>query len=325
VNTSVQDASVSSAVFDVIALGETMLALAPPPGESLRSCSGLLVDHAGAESNTCVGLSRLGLRVAWVSRLGSDAAGDRVLEALRSDGIDTTWVRRDPDRPTGLMLKEPAVGVRYYRTGSAASVLDSRDLANVPVASSRAVLVTGVTALIGPRPHAAGLALLASARGMRIVDPNLRAGLWGSDRRIELVGAFIERCDLLLAGAQELAELLGGGAGESLARRAAARGPQEVVVRDARTVGALRSDGSWHDLPILRDAVVDPIGAGDAFNAGYIAVRLRNGSVEEALAAGVRCGASVTGSASDTSGFPHGIDHVVYSRSPGPRGHDDQT
>ena len=304
--------------LDLIALGETMLALAPPPGESVRQASALLVDHAGAESNTCVGLARLGFRVAWVSRLGADAAGDRILAALASEGpggIDTRWVGRDATRPTGVMIKEPGAGVRYYRAGSAASVIAPEDLAVVPVAEARAVLVTGVTALIGPRPHAAGLALLNAARGLRIVDPNLRSGLWGSDRRAELVRPFIERCDLLLSGAQELAELIGDGDAEALARRASfdsrrlaqdrsERGPKEVVVRDASSIGALGADGSWHVLDVRRDAAVDPIGAGDAFNAGYIAVRLRGGTIDDALRAGARCGAAVTTAVSDTAGFP---------------------
>src|SRR5258705_7807008 len=108
--------------YDLLALGETMLALAPPAGRAIRDAPSLLVDHAGAESNTCVGLARLGLRVAWVSRLGADAAGDRILDALISEGIDTRWVERDADRATGLMIKEPGVGVRYYRSESAASV-----------------------------------------------------------------------------------------------------------------------------------------------------------------------------------------------------------
>ena len=60
--------------YDLIALGETMTALAPPPGDTIRTASVLQIDHAGAESNTCVGLARLGLRVAWISRLGADAA-----------------------------------------------------------------------------------------------------------------------------------------------------------------------------------------------------------------------------------------------------------
>jgi 2-dehydro-3-deoxygluconokinase len=141
-------------LYDLVALGETMIALAPPPGETIHSAVHLLVDHAGAESNTCVGLSRLGLRVAWVSRLGADHAGDRIHAALTGEGVDTRWVSRDPGRPTGLMLKEAGGSVRYYRTGSAASAM---------------------------------VTFLGSARGLRIVDPNLRLGLWGSDRRVELV------------------------------------------------------------------------------------------------------------------------------------------
>ena len=182
-------------------------------------------------------------------------------------------------------------------------MLDAADLDEVPVAEARAVLVSGVTALIGPQPHAAGLAMLAAAHGLRIVDPNLRQGLWGSDRRAELVRPFIDRCDLLLTGAQELAELFGGGAAEPLARQVAGRGVREVVVRDAAAIGVF-AGGDWRTLDIRRDAAVDAIGAGDAFNAGYIAVRLRGGSIDDALRSGARCGAAVTREVSDTAGFP---------------------
>src|SRR5258705_9838069 len=109
--------------YDLLALGETMLALAPPAGRAIRDAPALLVDHAGAESNTCVGLARLGLRTAWVSCLGADAAGDRILAALRAEGIDVQWVQRTATRPTGLMLKDPDAGVQYYRRESAASAM----------------------------------------------------------------------------------------------------------------------------------------------------------------------------------------------------------
>jgi 2-dehydro-3-deoxygluconokinase len=146
---------------------------------------------------------------------------------------------------------------------------------------------------------------------LRIVDPNLRQGLWGSDRRAELVRPLVERCDLLLAGVEELAEILGAGragkAGgkdtEALAGLATKLGPREVVVRGAAAVGAL-ADGVWRELAIRRGDAVDPVGAGDAFNAGYIAVRLRGGSIDQALKAGVYCGAAVTAASSDTAGFP---------------------
>jgi len=289
-------------IWDLIALGETMAAFTPSPGQSWQSASEALVDHAGAESNTCVGLARLGLQVAWVSRLGLDGPGDRILDALRAERVDTRFVRRDETCPTGIMLKDRGV-VRYYRSQSAASRINPQDLDGVPVGTARAVLVTGVTALIGPEPQAAGLALLARAGGIRIVDPNLRAGLWGSARRVELVRPFIEHCDLLLGGVAEFTELFDATGDQPLARRAAECGPREVVVRGADRVGAMR-DGQWWTLEITRRDAVDPIGAGDAFNAGYIAVRLRGGSIDAALSAGVRCGDAVTTAPSDTSAFP---------------------
>ncbi len=296
--------------YDVIALGETMTALAAAPGEALRTAAALIVDHAGAESNTCIGLARLGLRTAWVSRLGADTLGDRILAALAAEGVATDWVRRDASRPTGVMIKDPPAGVRYYRAGSAASAIEAADLDAIPVADARAVLVTGVTALIGPQPQAAGLVLLDRARGLRIVDPNFRKGLWGSDRRVELVRPYVARCDLLLAGASEIEELIRASIRDprALALRLRSehdgRGPSEIVVRDEHVVGVLDADGRWHSVEIERTAAVDPIGAGDAFNAGYIATRLGGGSIDEALAMAVRCGAAVTTTTSDTAGFP---------------------
>ena len=94
-----------------------------------------------------------------------------------------------------------------------------------------------------------------------------------------------------------------GSDADALARAAAAIGPREVVVRDASIVGAL-ADGAWRAIDIRRDAVVDAIGAGDAFNAGYISARLRGQSIEDALELAVRCGTAVTTSVSDTAGFP---------------------
>ncbi|HEY6549150.1 MAG TPA: sugar kinase [Vicinamibacteria bacterium] len=298
--------------YDLIALGETMLALSPPAGETLQRAASLVVDHAGAESNTCVGLARLGFQVAWVSRLGEDPPGDRILEALRSEGIDTRFVRRDPRRQTGVMFKDPvAQRVRYYRAGSAASALDPEDIAGLPLAEARAVLVTGVTALLGPGPQATALALLGAAASLRVVDPNLRRGLPGSDRWKELVLPLFERADLVLSGEQELAELLGPGDPQDLARRCARRGPREVVVRGTHRLGALQADGAWVEADIQRSDAVDAVGAGDAFNAGYLAVRLRGGPVPDALRAGIHCGTAVAMSLGDTAGFPHTLADTV--------------
>ena len=231
-------------IYDLIALGETMATFCPPTGTALCDATSLIVDHGGAESNTCVGLARLGFRVAWISKLGADPLGDRVLEALRKEGIDTQWVVRDNARPTGIMVKDPVNRrVHYYRAGSAASTLRPQDMESVPVSEARAVLVTGITALIGADPQSAAIAMLEAARGLRVVDPNFRRGLWGSDRRLELVLPLIERCDLLLAGDQELIEVFGQ-ADPDRALAGSARGRRSLRRPDRRTKNTPRVDGT---------------------------------------------------------------------------------
>jgi 2-dehydro-3-deoxygluconokinase len=288
---------------DVIALGETMRSVVTVvglPGEAPTE----LVTHGGAESNTCVALARLGFGAAWVSRLGTDNAGGRVLEELRACGVDLRWVRRDPERPTGWMFREtrgaPPV---YERTDSAASALEPSDLDGVPVEQAPAVLVTGITAMLGEGPQRAAITLLERAKGLRVVDPNLRRGLWGSDRARELILPLVERADLLLGGEHELAELVGGAGGRALAERCRELGPREVVLkRGAGGAAALTSEAWVEHRPSPRFDV-DPVGAGDAFNAGYLAARLSAGSVEEALERGARSGADVASTVGDTRPF----------------------
>ena len=294
--------------YDLIALGETMATLCPPPGVSLANAPSLVVDHGGAESNTCVGLARLGFQVAWVSKLGSDPLGDRVLEALQKEGLNLRWVGRDDARHTGVMIKDPMNHrVHYYRAGSAASTLAPRDLEGVPVSEARAVLVTGITAMIGADPQSAALALLTSAPGLRVVDPNFRRGLWGSDRRVELVLPLIRCCDLVLAGDQELAEIFGHADPQELARRCLQHGPREVVVRCDDLVGSLTNVSGWSEIKIQSESTADPMGAGDAFNAAYIGCRLVGKSVDEALPFAIRCARAVALSPGDTSGFPRNL------------------
>ena len=294
--------------FDVIALGETMLSLVAADGP-LASATRFHVTHGGAETNALVGLTRLGLRTAWVSRLGTDVVGDRIHGALADEGIDLRWTRRDERRPTGVMIRDTQGCVEYRRAGSAASALSVGDLQSVPIETARAVVVTGITGLLGAEPQQAALALLTRATGVRAVDAHLRPGLWGSDRGRELVLPLIANCDLALGGEHELRHLVGDDdasvRGEALARRIHELGPAEIVVkRGPDGAGVLDRAGRWHEHAPAPVADVDPVGAGDAFNAGYLAARLGGADVADALVQGAHCGAAVAGVIGDTEGFP---------------------
>jgi sugar/nucleoside kinase (ribokinase family) len=123
--------------LDVITLGETMVAFAADEPGPLAEASHYTRIVAGAESNVGVGLARLGVRVAWVSRLGRDSFGDYVRRAIEREGVDCSAVVVDDTRPTGFMLKSRANDasdptVEYFRRGSAASALSP------PTSTSRA-------------------------------------------------------------------------------------------------------------------------------------------------------------------------------------------
>src|SRR3954452_22346809 len=171
---------------------------------TLATAAAFRATHGGAESNACVALARAGLRVAWVSRLGADHAGDRIRSALQGEGVDLRWVVTDADRPTGAMFRDRDGGLAYLRAGAAGSALAARDLDCVPVEDARAVLVTGITAMLGPGPQRAAIELLDRATGLRMVDPNLRPGLWGSEHAADLIRPLVRRCDLLIGGEHEL-------------------------------------------------------------------------------------------------------------------------
>ena len=288
---------------DVVALGETMLSIVAVDGP-LERATRFRATHGGAESNVCVGLARRGHRAAWVSALGEDPPGERVADALAREGVDLRWVRRDPDRQTGLMLRDTLGTVRYYRAGSAASAMSPTDLGGVPIEDARAVFVTGITALIGADPGRAALELLRRATGLRAVDVNLRPRLWGSDRAVELIGPLLASADVVLAGEGEW-RAFAPGEGIELARRIAARGPREVIVkRGPRGACALDARGRWIEHAPEPGPNVDPVGAGDAFDAGYLSARLDGGDVADALSVAAECGAAVAACVGDTEGFP---------------------
>jgi|SRR3984957_9687851 len=99
-----------SPTLDLLTFGETMVLFAPSERGTLESAPAYHASIGGAESNCAIGLARLGYSVAWVSRLGCDPFGARVLKTIRGEGVDVSRVQMCDSGPTGLMFKEPGPG-----------------------------------------------------------------------------------------------------------------------------------------------------------------------------------------------------------------------
>lgn len=300
----------------VVTIGESMALLTVPAGRQLRGGAGVPVGFGGAESNVAIGLARLDVPVGWISRVGDDAFGSLITRELRGEGVEVL-AAVDAQAPTGLMVKEHRHGipwrVRYYRAGSAASRLDPADLATGAVidaiCSARVLHLTGITAAISPSALATlhRAIEIARAAGTSVsFDVNHRSALWSDAQAAPVLAQLCASADLVFAGEAEAALVLGArdSGKEELARGLARLGPSTVVLKlGARGALALTDDRivAVEPDPIT---VVDPVGAGDAFVAGYLGALVDGCSTIDCLRRGNRLGGAVCQVPGDWEGLP---------------------
>ena len=174
-----------NSTFDVVTFGETMVLCAPAERGTLEYASAYHASIGGAESNSAVGLTRLGHSVSWVSRVGRDPFGSRILKTLRGEGIDVSRVELSDGEPTGIMFKEPGPGnttrIFYYRRQSAASTLRPEPFESL---QAKYLFVTGITPALSDSNRKLTFELVDKFRaaGTKIAfDPNMRFRLWSAD------------------------------------------------------------------------------------------------------------------------------------------------
>ena len=310
--------------IEVVTLGESLVSLVAAQPGPLAEAHTFERVVAGAEANVAVGLARLAHRVAYVGRVGDDAFGTVILRRLRGEGVDVRHLQVDPGQFTGMMARElrdlgPAEAI-YHRAGSAGSRLSPADVeaAAQLFDGARWLHLTGITPALSASAAAAVDAAIDRARacGLTVsLDLNIRRKLWPEERAVDALGRLSARVDVVFGGTDEaalvsgLARSLEAGAGVD-PRRAAETlldlGPTTAVIK-LGAGGALQlgRDGVAVRHPGVRvPRSVDPVGAGDAFCAGYVAACLEGLAVEAALALGNACGAAVVATVGDLSGLP---------------------
>lgn len=267
----------------VVTAGETMALLDPEREGELELGDRLRLRFAGAESNFAIALARLDVPVTWISRLGADRLGALIHESLRAEGVDVRWVRAMHDAPTGLFYKWRADGrtsVAYHRRGSAASRMQPADVPHEALEGASLVHLTGITPALGEGPRELVLDVARRARAMGAIvtfDPNYRAALWdGPSAAAAAMEPVLEHVSWYLCGADDalfepdaLVERVGEG----------------VVVRTAGSATIATRDSSVEVASPRRETVVDEVGAGDAFAAGFAYGLLRGRSPRAAVEA----------------------------------------
>lgn len=300
--------------IDVVTFGEAMMLLVADQAGPLEAAQAFSKRTAGAETNVAIGLARLGLNVAWCSRLGADSLGRYLLQAIKAEGIDCSHVTSDATQRTGFMIKGRVSGggdpeVEYHRKGSAASMFRPEDIDIPWLLTARHLHATGVFAALSKSCCETSMIAMETMRqhGKTVsFDPNLRPSLWSGEAQMRHTINSLAFCaNWVLPGIEEGKLLTGQDSPEGIAKFYLDAGVSLVVVK-------LGAAGAYWATPQTAayvpgfpvEKVIDTVGAGDGFAAGVISALLEGLSVHDAVRRGAWIGARAVQVLGDTEGLP---------------------
>jgi len=299
--------------LDAVTFGEALALFVAQQEGDLAQVSDYKRVLAGAEVNVAIGLTRLGHRTGWVSRVGDDPFGRFVLAELAAAGVDTSTVTLDADAPTAFQLKGHAGGGDpenvYFRRHSSGTRLAPSPAIDAYIGGARHLHLTGIPLALSEtaRAFSARAVDVARTAGATIsFDTNLRPVLWDSEEQmIREVNAMAARADWVLPGLSEGAVLTGATTPEGIAAFYLERGVTLVAVKNGELGAELfTAAGEHHRLGAFAVETVDTVGAGDGFAAGLISAGLDGLDPAAALERAVAVGALATTSPGDSDGLP---------------------
>jgi 2-dehydro-3-deoxygluconokinase len=264
----------------VICIGETMLMLAPPPHELVEYCDHFVALNGGAESNVAIGLERLGIHAGWIGKLPRNALGRKIVNEIRSFGVDVSSVVWTERGRVGTFFVEWGAPPRplatiYDRTGSAATTLAAEDLDWNHVRRARWLVLTGITPALSPicRRSTPAIARRARQLGVKVAfDINYRSLLWTADELRESCREILPHVSLLVGTESDMGMLVEGSSSrEKVLQTLMGEYDLEAAVMTLGGEGCLAYDGSaFHRAPAHPAQIVNRLGAGDAFVAGLL-------------------------------------------------------
>lgn len=294
--------------YDVVTLGETMLRFTPLNLRRLEQGTAWELEVGGSESNLAIGLTRLGLKVLWLSRLTNNPLGRLIERTIAGHGVDTSRVIWTDNDRVGLYFLEEGRPPRsskviYDRKNSAMSQMRASE---IPVdlfqpGRARLLHLSGITPALSPNlAVAAQRALnLAKESGWQVsFDLNYRRQLWSPAEALEGCTPFLQAADMLVMPLGDVRAIYNLGRDQSPVEILAMlreRYPQATI---ALTLGPNGAMGCQPGGPVLEQSSfpaeeVGRLGTGDAFTAGFLYCLLTVVEPEERLPQALRWGAAM--------------------------------
>ncbi len=261
--------------------GEVLGLILGTPQSRIESTPSGTISIAGAESNTAIALARLGYSCQFNTAVGHDPFGERILRTLRAERLDVSNVTPSRRAPTGLLVRncfawrEP--DVFYYRKDTAFLSESLAVAERVKFQPGDIFFTTGITLALGPQSREAGSELMRRAYAEKVpvyFDANFRSKLWTREAFRECLTPLLPSIHTLFVGIEEGRILTGATKVADIAKKCLQGGVQEILIKDG-------GKGAWQfrkgQAPLhgkaFKVAPIDTIGAGDAFNAGFLSAR----------------------------------------------------
>ncbi|MFF0341607.1 sugar kinase [Kribbella sp. NPDC004875] len=307
----------------LLTTGEAMLVLRGSSPGALAVGTHFTASIAGAETTVAIGAARLGHSVSFAGRVGADDGGDLVRHVLAGEGVDVRHLKAEASARTGEMRRYQRVSatsvVTYHRRESAASKATADDVVPAMHDDTRIFHVTGITPALSEQGAATVEALIAMARARQVLvsyDINYRSRLTSVDAAARRLASVLPQVDILFCGEDELHVLQAATGSSRPIHAAMAAGVDEVIIKRGADGATCHIEGDNHHTSAVPIPLVDTVGAGDAFAAGYLSGVLDNLPIGQRLTRAAASAAFCISTVGDWEGQPrrHELDLLTLSQ-----------
>ena len=302
----------------ILSFGEPLVVFVHSGRDGIAKERHFHADCAGAELNTAIGLARLGLPVVFSAAVGDDSFGEFLLRELRAEGIDVSPVTTVPHSQTGVFFKmntglqrDPRID--YYRSTSPMASGEWEAESCVRMTKSELfswVHTTGITRMVSTPTRIEADRILHAALEIGIpisFDINIRLKMGDVASWRQNLQDVLPLITWLFLGDTEAKLLYNTGDAQHVYAKllhSGFSGHGLVIKQGESGATAVTTDNMYHTDAVHVPQVVDTVGAGDGFNAGFIAWIRAGWTVENALTLGSLIGAHAVTSEGDSSGYP---------------------
>jgi len=274
---------------DIVSLGEPMLEFNALQEGSLAEITQFSVGWGGDTSNFAIAASRAGGRAGYLTRLGDDEFGESFLRLWAREGVDTSYVVKDPSAFTGIYFisrKETKHFFTYFRKNSAASLMIPAFLPKAYIAGAKLLHVSGISQGISAGACDTVFAAIGLAKAAGVLvsyDPNFRPRLWPVERARAIIHETFTQADLVFPSIEDARLLTGISEAEEIARVYLAMGPKVVVMKLGGEGALLATKEGIRRFPPFRVPSIDMSGAGDTFDGAFVVGHLSGWPLDQCV------------------------------------------